>query len=75
MTCYLCTQPINPGDAVNQHHVVYRSQGGTETQPAHKACHVALHSSRNDFRAWGQAVSQNLAMGIQSQDCIPPSGL
>jgi hypothetical protein len=39
---------------VNQHHVTYRSQGGTETQPTHKACHVALHSSRNDFRVWGQ---------------------
>ena len=54
MTCHICTQPIKAGDAVNQHHFTYRSQGGTETQPTHKACHVALHSSRNDFRVWGQ---------------------
>jgi hypothetical protein len=51
MKCLLCLQPIARGDMVNQHHVIYRSQGGTETEPMHKACHVALHSSRNDFAA------------------------
>jgi hypothetical protein len=54
MTCSLCSQPIAPGAEVNYHHPVYRSEGGTHTEPAHKACHVELHSKRGDFQAWGQ---------------------
>lgn len=54
MTCYVCTLPIGPTDAINHHHVIYKSQGGTETAPTHKRCHVMLHSSRNDFREWGR---------------------
>jgi hypothetical protein len=65
MTCHVCAQPINQGDVVNHHHVVYRSNGGTETQPTHKACHVALHSSRNDFRVWGRRGGQISALSKQ----------
>jgi hypothetical protein len=54
MTCALCSQPIAMGDALNMHHPIYRSNGGTDTQPTHKACHVALHSLRNDFAEWGR---------------------
>jgi hypothetical protein len=54
LACYVCTEPIKPKDVVNQHHFIYKSRGGTETAPTHKACHVHLHSSRNDFREWGR---------------------
>jgi hypothetical protein len=53
MTCSLCFQPIAQGDEVNLHHPVYRSEGGTDVEPAHKACHVELHSTRGDFQRWG----------------------
>jgi hypothetical protein len=65
MKCAICALPINQGDVMNQHHVVYQSQGGTETQPTHKACHVALHSSRNDFKVWGRRGGQISALSRQ----------
>jgi hypothetical protein len=52
--CYVCTEPILPGDVVNNHHVIYRSRGGAQTEPTHKDCHVRLHSDRNDFQVWGR---------------------
>jgi hypothetical protein len=64
MTCTLCSQPINQGD-VNMHHALYRSNGGTDTEPTHKACHVALHSSRNDFANWGKRGGQISALSKQ----------
>jgi hypothetical protein len=65
MNCSLCRKPIAPDDALNMHHPVYRSQGGTETQPTHKACHVALHSSRNDYAEWGRVGGQISALSKQ----------
>jgi len=65
MTCALCTQPIAPDGALDRHHPVYRSNGGTETEPMHKACHIALHSSRNDFRTWGRRGGQVSALSRQ----------
>ena len=65
MTCALCSQPIATGDVVNQHHVIYRSQGGTETEPMHKACHVTLHSSRNDFAEWGRIGGKKAALSMR----------
>jgi hypothetical protein len=65
MTCHICTQPINAGDVVNNHHVTYRSQGGTETKPTHKACHVALHTVRGDFKEWGRIGGQISALSKQ----------
>jgi hypothetical protein len=50
---------------VNQHHVTYRSQGGTETQPTHKACHVELHSKLGDFAAWGKLGGQKAALTMR----------
>jgi hypothetical protein len=52
--CYFCEQPVQPGDEVDNHHPVYKSKGGTHTEPAHKDCHVAHHSEEGDFRAWGR---------------------
>jgi hypothetical protein len=54
LQCFICTLPISRFDVVNNHHVTYKSQGGTETRPTHRECHVRLHSSRNDFREWGR---------------------
>jgi hypothetical protein len=54
MTCLFCEQPIAPGD-VNMHHPVYKSNGGRDTKPAHKDCHVSHHSEQGDFRDWGRA--------------------
>ena len=54
MTCYLCSHAIQPGEDVNLHHPVYRSHGGTQTEPTHKDCHVAHHSDQGDFREWGR---------------------
>jgi hypothetical protein len=54
MTCGLCSGAILPGDVVNQHHPIRRSEGGTFTNPTHKACHVAHHSEGGDFREWGR---------------------
>jgi hypothetical protein len=55
VTCHFCSEPIQPGDAINQHHPTYKSQGGTETAPAHESCHVEYHSEQGDFKQWGRA--------------------
>jgi hypothetical protein len=65
MTCALCSQPIASGDALDRHHPVYRSQGRIQTEPMHKACHVALHRSRNDFAEWGRRAGQLSALNKQ----------
>jgi hypothetical protein len=64
MTCALCFQPIESGD-VNMHHPIYRSNGGTETQPTHKACHVALHSKLGDFAEWGRVGGHQTALTMR----------
>jgi hypothetical protein len=60
--CFFCAAPIQPGDAVNLHHPVYKSQGGIETRPAHKGCHVAHHSNAGEFAAWGRIGGQLTAL-------------
>jgi hypothetical protein len=54
MTCYLCNQPIDVYSPINWHHPEYKSNGGTETEPTHKECHVEFHSINNDFKQWGK---------------------
>jgi hypothetical protein len=61
MTCYFCSEPIQPGD-VNMHHPVYRSRGGTHVEPSHRACHVAHHSDRGDYKSWGRIGGQITAL-------------
>ncbi|HXG64620.1 MAG TPA: hypothetical protein VNO70_05905 [Blastocatellia bacterium] len=58
MTCALCRSAIQSGDAVNLHHPLYKSQGGTATVPTHAGCHVAHHSKLGDFAAWGRLGGQ-----------------
>jgi hypothetical protein len=62
MKCLFCQMPIQQGDVVNQHHVIYRSQGGTETKPAHAECHRHHHSSQGDFKSWGRIGGQITAL-------------
>ena len=57
MTCYFCSEPIEPGD-VNMHHLVYKSRGGTETAPSHADCHRSFHSDQGGFKAWGRTGGQ-----------------
>lgn len=54
MNCYLCRKPIHRNSRVEYHHPVYKSQGGTATEPTHKACHRRHHSEQGDFKAWGR---------------------
>ena len=51
--CFFREQAIEPGDAINLYHPVYKSQGGTAVEPARARCHVAHHSDRGDFKRWG----------------------
>ncbi|HZS05007.1 MAG TPA: HNH endonuclease [Blastocatellia bacterium] len=53
MTCHFCQQPVTRRD-LNIHHLKPKSEGGTATAPAHKACHVRHHSENGDFRRWGR---------------------
>ena len=61
MTCYFCSEAIQPGD-VNLRHPVYRSRGGTHVEPSHRACHVAHHSDQGDFKSWGRIGGQITAL-------------
>ncbi len=62
LICGLCEQAIKPDDVTNLHHPVYRSQGGTETEPVHKGCHIAYHIAQGDFRAFGRIGGQISAL-------------
>ena len=62
LTCGLCDQAIRPDDEINFHHPVYASQGGVETEPTHRDCHVAYHSAQGDFRAFGRMGGQISAL-------------
>ena len=42
-TCALCGRAL--GIKVEWHHVVPKSEGGTETVPLHPICHRAIHAS------------------------------
>ncbi len=65
MTCALCSGAIQPGDEINLHHPTPRSEGGTLTQPTHRDCHVAHHSTRGDFREWGRQGGQKAALTMR----------
>ena len=54
MKCFLCSQPITATDEIEYHHPTYKSRGGLEAFPTHKACHRQHHSKQGDFREWGK---------------------
>jgi hypothetical protein len=53
LICYFCKSEIRQDQAINLHHTVYRSNGGTHVEPAHERCHVEYHSRQGDYRIWG----------------------
>jgi hypothetical protein len=52
LTCYFCSQVIEPNESINLHHPTYKSRGGTEVVPSHEQCHRVHHSE--DFKEWGR---------------------
>lgn len=44
--CALCGRPL--GVRVEWHHVVPRSEGGTDTVPLHPICHRAIHAAADN---------------------------
>lgn len=42
--CGLCGRPMVGGPSVDRHHLVPRSQGGTEAVWMHQICHRKVHS-------------------------------
>jgi hypothetical protein len=54
MICYLCKQAITASQQIEHHHPIYKSRGGTQIAPTHKACHRKHHSKQGDFAAWGR---------------------
>lgn len=64
MTCYFCGCFIRQAE-LNYHHVVPKSQGGKDTVPSHKSCHIAHHSRNDHFRHWGRMGGQLSALTRQ----------
>lgn len=42
--CPLCKREMVPGKSVDQHHLIPKLKGGTETIYMHKICHRKIHS-------------------------------
>ena len=61
--CGLCFQPIKKGERVNDHHPIYKSEGGIETVEVHQTCHVEFHSANGDFKTWDRKGGQNVPAG------------
>jgi hypothetical protein len=59
--CYFCKQEITQDQPINLHHPTYKSNGGTQVEPAHEKCHVEFHSRKGDFRAWGKLSAETRA--------------
>src|ERR1051325_5802922 len=54
LICYFCKVEIKLDQAINLHHPIYKSNGGTHVEPTHEQCHVEYHSRQGDYRIWGQ---------------------
>jgi hypothetical protein len=61
MNCYFCNRRIRAG-TLNNHHLTPKCEGGTETVPTHKSCHIAYHSTQGDFTSWGRVGGQLAAI-------------
>lgn len=57
MVCYFCDRNV-ARDELNYHHPTPKSEGGVDTVPAHKSCHIAYHIREGHFRAWGKLGGQ-----------------
>ena len=70
--CNMCQRPIRRGQRVNQHHPIYKSQGGTATVEVHEHCHRQHHNAPgpdglSDFQRWGMlsAMSRRWAFNLK----------
>jgi hypothetical protein len=54
LVCYFCKTEITQDQSINLHHPTYKSNGGTQVEPAHETCHVQFHSRQGDFKKWGR---------------------
>ena len=63
MTCCFCGKPVSRR-TLNRHHLIPKSEGGTETAPAHKRCHVKHHSQQSDYQRWGRKGGQTTAQRL-----------
>ena len=54
LICYFCKLEIAQDQPINLHHPIYKSNGGTQVEPAHERCHVEYHSRKGDYRTWGK---------------------
>jgi hypothetical protein len=57
LICYFCNSEIRQDQPINLHHPHYKSEGGTQVEPAHESCHVKYHSRQGDYRGWGKQSS------------------
>ena len=63
MLCHFCHQPVSRR-TLNQHHIILKSEGGTETVAAHKRCHVKHHSQQSDYQRWGRKGGETTAQRL-----------
>ena len=61
LICYFCNSEISQDQPINLHHPQYKSNGGTQVEPAHERCHVEYHSRKGDFREFGKRSSMTRA--------------
>ncbi len=61
LACYFCKDEIQPDENLNLHHPIYKSNGGTQVEPAHETCHVEFHSKQGDFSEWGKRSAETRA--------------
>jgi len=61
LICYFCNLEITQDQPINLHHPIYRSNGGTQVEPAHETCHVEYHSRKGDYRSWGKRSAETRA--------------
>ncbi len=59
--CYFCNLEITQDQPINLHHPIYRSNGGTQIEPAHERCHVEYHSRQGDYSTWGKRSAETRA--------------
>ena len=61
LVCYFCNLEIRQDQSINLHHPIYKSNGGTQVEPAHETCHVEYHSRKGDFKQWGKRSAETRA--------------
>ena len=59
--CYFCNLEISQDQPINLHHPQYKSNGGTQVEPAHERCHVEYHSRKGDYSTWGKRSAETRA--------------